>query len=211
MWIVGIGVALVFVFGALRVQGRLAPGPMPFWLEGFFLGNPVRRALFPPRFVLDLAGDVRGRRVGEVGTGIGVVAAALAEAVGPDGRVYGVDRQAAAVRAAGTRLRAGGYGPRVSLDVADARDLPWPGRSLDLVVMVAVLGEIPPPGRVRALAEARRVLRENGELVVVEYWPDPHYLSERDVRELVTDAGFDIAATRRGWLQHGLVARVRPS
>jgi ubiquinone/menaquinone biosynthesis C-methylase UbiE len=211
LWIVGIVAALVFGFGALRVQGRLAPGPMPFWLEGLFLENPLRRAWFPPGFVLELAGTVTGLRVGEVGTGVGVVAAALAAAVGPEGRLWGVDRQAAAVRATAARLWRQGYGARVRLDVADARDLPWPSRSLDLVVMVAVLGEVPPPGRARALAEARRVLREDGRLVVVEYWPDPHYLSEKAVRDLVMAAGFDVAAARRGRLQHGLVARPRPS
>jgi ubiquinone/menaquinone biosynthesis C-methylase UbiE len=209
LWFVGIAAALVFVFGAFRVQGRLAPGPMPFWLEGFFLGNPLRRVLFSPQFVLELAGDVRGFRVAEVGTGIGVVATELAGAVGPEGWFYGVDRQPEAVRATGIRLRKAGLGARSRVDVADARDLPWAGRSLDLVVMVAVLGEVPPPGRPRALAEVRRVLREGGTLVVVEYWPDPHYLSEHTVRGLLAAAGFDILATRRGWLQHGVVARLK--
>jgi SAM-dependent methyltransferase len=90
-----------------------------------------------------LAGLVPGARVADVGCGPGAMLVALAEAVGPTGRVVGVDADPAAVGAArvalaAARLRSGAVAPgSVRWGRAEATGL-TPG-SLDTVVLRHVL------------------------------------------------------------------------
>lgn len=192
-------------FLALRVAGQWAPSPMPIWLERVFLGNPLRRLMFSPRLALDLLGSIDGLRVGEVGVGIGVVTTALAEGVGTQGVVLGVDRQPDAVIMARTHLIDRGLRQAVIVR-ADARQLPWETGSMDGVVMVAVLGEIPAPDRLQVLREVRRVLKPACPLVVVEYWPDPHFIPLRRLLRLFCSGGFAPDRQLTGWLQYGVRA-----
>jgi len=60
-----------------------------------------------------------------------------------------------------------------SAHVGDARHMPWPDRSADVVLFMGPMYHLSERGeRVRALAEARRVLRPNGLLfgVVIPRW-----------------------------------------
>lgn len=68
--------------------------------------------------------------------------------------------------------RARRLGRSVDLQIADAQALPFPDASFDAVVATFVFCSIPEP--TRALAEARRVLREGGRLLLLE-----HVLSRR--------------------------------
>lgn len=61
------------------------------------------------RHVLEQAGIVAGMTVLDVGCGAGDVALLLADMVGPDGRVVGVDRNAAILATAERRTAAAGY------------------------------------------------------------------------------------------------------
>lgn len=69
----------------------------------------------------------------------------------------------------------------------DAADLPLADGSVDLVIAVTVLGEVPSPER--AIAEARRVLRPGGSLSVSEHWPDPDFLPLTQVNSLCRKSG----------------------
>lgn len=62
----------------------------------------------------------------------------------------------------------------VDLRVADAQELPFPDESFDTIVTTFVFCSIPDPAR--ALAEARRVLRPGGQLLMLE-----HVLSQRPI------------------------------
>jgi SAM-dependent methyltransferase len=59
--------------------------------------------------------------------------------------------------------------------VADCRRLPFPDRSKDILIIQGGLHHLPrlPEDLEQTLSEARRVLRENGFLVVVEPWLTP--------------------------------------
>jgi ubiquinone/menaquinone biosynthesis C-methylase UbiE len=195
-----VGAALL-VFGLLRWDGVARPRPMAVWMERWFLDNPVRRAVFSPDFALKTVRPSRGAAVGEVGAGIGMVTRELVQAVGERGRVWAVDCQAQAAAAAQRRA-----GPTATVDVADARRLPWPDQSLDAVYAVAVLGEIPAADRLVALREWSRVLRPGGPLVIVEYGPDPHYLSPPRMRSLLEAAGLAVLTMRTGFWQYGVAA-----
>jgi ubiquinone/menaquinone biosynthesis C-methylase UbiE len=105
------------------------------------------------------AGELRGRRVLEVGCGTGRLAAALAERA--LARVWAVDASAAMVE----RARALGVNARV----ARAEALPFKAGSFGAVVMRMVVHLLERP---RALAEAARVLAPGGALVVASEDPD---------------------------------------
>ncbi len=191
-WSLGILGALGLGFAAVRINGKLRPGPMTMTLEQFFLTNPLRVAYFGPRDALRLAGDLNGLRVLEVGVGVGVVLEEIAKRVGEGGQAYGVDIQSDAVRRTEHRLGTEGMLSRTGLATADAAAMPWTDQSMDRAVMVAVLGEIPGNMRVDALEEIRRVLTPDGMLVMTEFWPDPHYIPLSRMVRYLRQAGFTI-------------------
>jgi ubiquinone/menaquinone biosynthesis C-methylase UbiE len=104
-----------------------------------------------------------GERVLEVGVGFGTVGQLLADR----GFAYhGLDIASGPVELMRRRLESLGSGDR-EVRLGSALDLPYPDASFDLYVSIGCLhhsGDVP-----RALAEARRVLRPGGRLVVMVY------------------------------------------
>ncbi len=98
--------------------------------------------------------------VADLGCGTGDLARRLARRVG---RVVAVDRSAAMLRAA--RRRLDGIA-NVELHRADLESLPLADASCDAALLVLALSYAPDPER--ALAEAARVLRPGGALVVAD-------------------------------------------
>jgi len=106
--------------------------------------------------MLDLAGDVAGRRILDAGCGAGPLSAALRER---GAQVSGFDASAAMLELARRRL-----GPDVDLRVADLGEpLPYPDAAFDDVVASLVLHYLRDWGP--ALAELRRVLVPGGRLI----------------------------------------------
>jgi SAM-dependent methyltransferase len=110
------------------------------------------------------APEMAGRRVLEIGLGYGTVADLLARA-GAD--YHGLDIASGPVAMARARLeRVPGARPEGVVQ-GSALELPFQGASFDRVVSIGCLhhtGDLP-----RALAEARRVLRPSGELLLMVY------------------------------------------
>lgn len=102
----------------------------------------------------------RSWTVADLGCGTGALTAALAPRVR---RVVGVDRSAAMLQAA--RRRTEGLG-NVELHEAELAELPLPAASCDAALLVLVLAYQEDPGP--TLAEAHRILRAGGRLVVVD-------------------------------------------
>jgi SAM-dependent methyltransferase len=107
------------------------------------------------------AGDLRGRRVLDVGCGTGQLAAALAAR--ENCRVWGVDPAPEMLEVARGRV-----GTDVGLRVARAEVLPFRAGWFERVVMRLVVHLV---DRRHALAEARRVLGPRGRLVVATFDP----------------------------------------
>lgn len=121
------------------------------------------------------------------------------------------------------RRRAGELGRAVKLQEGDAQELEFADASFDTVLITLGLCTIPEPPR--AAAEAFRVLRPGGTLVLLEHVRSP-LLSVRTVQRLLdplavrfeadhllrdpldylADAGFEIASVRR--LKWGIVERL---
>lgn len=104
-----------------------------------------------------------GQHVLDIGSGPGLLAREMANAVGPTGRVCGVDL-ADAMLAIG-RKRCADL-PQVSFEPGDAAALPFEDQTFDAVVSTQVYEYVPDiPG---ALAEAARVLKPGGLLAVLD-------------------------------------------
>ena len=71
------------------------------------------------------------------------------------------------LEAAARKLEAAGL--KAELACMDAEALTYPDASFDTAVMFLLLHEMPPAARRRALAEAVRVLKPGGSLVIAEY------------------------------------------
>lgn len=115
-------------------------------------------------------GDLRGRRVLEVGCGTGALAVVLAE----HARVWAVDASPEMVEVARERAGAGSVGWRV----ADATALPFRDGWFERVLMRLVIHLLDRP---RAFGEALRALAPGGRLVVATFDPqhfDRYWLNE---------------------------------
>ena len=120
--------------------------------------------------VLVRDGDLRGRRVLEIGCGTGTLAVALAE----QARVWAVDASQEMLDVARRRDVDG----RVGWRAADAVALPFRDGWFERAVMRAVVHLLDRP---RAFAEARRVLRADGRLVLASFDPahfDRYWLND---------------------------------
>jgi ubiquinone/menaquinone biosynthesis C-methylase UbiE len=111
--------------------------------------------------LLDRAGLKPGARLLDVGCGTGIFTLAAARALGPPGRVTGIDLSGRMLR----RAQAGSSLPglaRVGLARADAHDPPFAPESFDVVAASMVMFLLAEP--VRAVRAWSRLLRPGGTL-----------------------------------------------
>lgn len=102
----------------------------------------------------------------EVGCGIGFLACEIAHEVAPDGHIIGIDNSADMIAAARARAAREGLSGSPEFMVGDAAQLEFPSDQFDFVVAVQVYLYVAQVER--ALAEAARVLKPGGRLVVVD-------------------------------------------
>lgn len=186
---------------------------------------PVRRA------GLDLLKARTGEKVLEIGCGTGHSLVRLAKAVGPGGRVFGLDLSDQMLRQAKANLVKAGLLERVRLRRGDAVQMPYPNASMDAVFMSFTLELFDTPEIPRVLGECKRVLRTGGRLVVVGMskaggrdlligvfeWAHKHFPNFVDcrpifVREVLQQAGFGIVKVlkKRMWIPVEIVRASRP-
>ena len=128
-----------------------------------------------------------GERVIDIGCGPGYLAAEMAELVGPEGFVQGVDPSPHMLAIAARRALA-----HMELSEGDALSLPADDTSFDAAVSTQVYEYV--PDIAAALVEARRVLRPGGRLVVLDTdWDSIVWRSSDDER---------MARVLRAWDEH---------
>jgi SAM-dependent methyltransferase len=121
--------------------------------------------------ILDLAGDVAGRRILDAGCGSGPLSAALRDR---GATVTGFDSSAKMLELARRRL-----GPDAGLHVADlGSPLPFPDGAFDDVIACLVLHYL--QDWTAPLAELRRVLKPGGRLIVAVDHPYAIDLLQRE-------------------------------
>jgi len=132
------------------------------------------------RLVAERAMQFRPRDILETAAGTGVVTEALHRAI-PDAAIVATDLNAPMLEQAARRLEA----PNVRFQPADAQHLPFKDASFDLVV--CQFGVMFYPDKVRANAEAHRVLREGGRYVLVIWDCVEHNLATMTAGRAVAD------------------------
>lgn len=117
------------------------------------------------RIIADLALP-RGSHGLDVGCGVGLWALWLAEAVGPGGRVVGIEPEAEKVEAARALVGGKSEPGRLEFTAGDATAIPLPDRSVDWVWCGDVLHHVVETEC--ALREFLRVIRPGGQIIVKE-------------------------------------------
>jgi ubiquinone/menaquinone biosynthesis C-methylase UbiE len=176
----------------LALRGALwwEPRPMPHQVAGW-LDHPLRVKYRNPGATLALFGLFEGMTVLDLGCGTGLFTTEMARMVGQSGTVHAVDLQPALIEVTRRRVEAAGVAKQVRLHCTGTYALPLTERSIDVAVLISVLGEI--PDRLLALRELRRVLKPDGRVAVSEELPDPAYLPAPAVRRWAELAGFRVA------------------
>ena len=141
------------------------------------------------RAVVALLAPAPGERALDIGCGPGLLTAEIARAVGPEGRVTGVDASPSMLAIAARREREPDAAP-VELREGDALALPVEDGAADLAVATQVyeyVADMP-----AALAEARRALVPGGRLLVLDTdWDSVVWRSSDDARMARVMAAWD--------------------
>lgn len=146
-----------------------------------------------------------GENVLDIGSGPGFLATEMAEAVGPSGKVVGIDISKLMV----DRAASNASHPWVSYQVADATELPFEDETFDVVVSTQVAEYV--PDIETFCSEVYRVLKPNGRgLILATDWDAVCWHSENPERmERVLKAFAPHCADSR--LPRTLAARLKKS
>lgn len=116
---------------------------------------------------LQLANTQEGQHVLDVACGTGRGTVGLAQAVGATGRVDALDLSEAMLEQARTKIEKLELSDRVHFKQGNARELPYPDETFDLVYNGYMFDLIPLDGFMPILKEMARVLKPGGKLVLV--------------------------------------------
>jgi SAM-dependent methyltransferase len=158
--------------------------------------DPDRRVLA----ALERIVPISGKRIADVGTGIGHYPLLLARRTG---RTYGIEDQPELLRVARERADAT-HQPNIRIVEGSGVHLPLRDGAVDIVLS----GEIEAHDRwLPAIDEAARVLRPNGRLVVIGYYGRDDLVNLLDPEAV--DRAMEATQRRTGWwLQHGFKIKV---
>jgi len=173
-----------------KIYNSVAPA---FFLERQKTDSHFESFVWPVfRFYL---GDIINKRVIDMGCGPGVVTQKL---IDMGARTIGVDVSHSMLEIAHSNFeKRNGYKAVSSrFYLADARALPFPSESADLVVASYVLNHMGDEDLVATLKDAHRVLRHNGRFLIM----DPH--PDRNQRYYQAGGGTE-SKYRSGWYREG--------
>ncbi|HET8776674.1 MAG TPA: class I SAM-dependent methyltransferase [Candidatus Limnocylindria bacterium] len=180
------------------------PSILPPWTDA----DPVLHArlgdaIDPDRKVLEGLERIvplSGKRIADIGTGIGHYPMILARRTG---RTYGIEANPELLAEA-RRRAADSHQPNIRIVEGEPTKLPLRNGAVDIVLTSNIL---PDDGSLPAIAEAQRVLRPGGRLIVVGYYgrDDVAALLEPEVVAQAVDA----THRRTGWwLRNGFKIKV---
>jgi ubiquinone/menaquinone biosynthesis C-methylase UbiE len=157
---------------------------------------------YPQRTQRSRAVQALGLRTGdtvvEIACGTGLNFSLVEQAIGPGGRIVGVDLTDAMLARAWERVEANGWG-NVSLVRADATDFGFPDE-VDAILSTYALTQVPECGQV--IAHGAAALSGGGRWVVLDLKiPDstPRWLSRLAIAAVGSSASLDEWIMRRPW------------
>jgi demethylmenaquinone methyltransferase/2-methoxy-6-polyprenyl-1,4-benzoquinol methylase len=139
-----------------------------------------------------------GDSVVDVACGTGLNFSLIEQAIGPDGRIVGVDLTDAMLAQAEDRIRANGWS-NISLVQADAAEFDFP-REVDGILSTYALSQVPECGDV--IAHGAAALSRGGRWVVLDLnAPDnaPRWLEQLGIALVRPFASIDQWVLRRPW------------
>jgi ubiquinone/menaquinone biosynthesis C-methylase UbiE len=123
--------------------------------------NMIRRLLDPPQNLVERYVS-ESQVVADLGCGPGYYTIALAESVGPNGKVYAVDSDEKAIRAVEKKAKSRGY-DNIETHASSASDLNFiRDGAVDFVLAHGLLCSMAPQQRESAVNEMRRILKPEG-------------------------------------------------
>ncbi len=166
-------------------------------MERIILPKNIRKEL------LILLGDVKGRRVLEFGCSVGTFTLYLAQAVGPNGRVYATDLSMKELHITKKRLVKRGHSHVVVIHDEHQVNRVHPSiPNVDAIVSIGMMGYLQDVKKV--LREMRDLLPYGGKIVFVDYAdffkviPNVAWLSnDRTIEKIFREAGFSVFVTRK--------------
>jgi demethylmenaquinone methyltransferase/2-methoxy-6-polyprenyl-1,4-benzoquinol methylase len=121
----------------------------------------------PHAEAIKLAEVQKDQHVLDVACGTGRGTVGLAQAVGPSGKVDAMDLSEAMLAQARSKIDKLGLGDRVSFKQGNARELPFPDGTFDLLYNGYMFDLIPFDGFMPILKEMMRVLKPGGKMVLL--------------------------------------------
>ena len=112
--------------------------------------------MFPPR---------EGMAVLDVGCGTGIRIEFYQKA---GCNVFGIDQSSSMLQVARNRL-----GENADLCMGDASNMPFQDKVFDLIVISFVLHEMPRAVRAAAINESKRILKDDGRILLIDFHPGP--------------------------------------
>jgi ubiquinone/menaquinone biosynthesis C-methylase UbiE len=143
------------------------------WLDGADESPLIQRV---KRRMLEVCPVGQGDQVLDVGCGLGHEVRRLAQLVGPQGRVAGIDANPAMITEA--RRRGAGLALPIGFEVGDAHQVSFPDDSFDLCRTERVLRYVDRPQAV--LAEMVRLTRPGGSVLAFDFDSDQTVVDASD-------------------------------
>ncbi len=164
------------------------------------LEDPERQKRLPVRDIIALLGLRAGEVVADVGAGTGYFAIPVAEAVMPGGSVYAVDLQQQMLDLLASKLAGSALKDSVQLVHGEADATTLGDASCDIFFLSNVWHEVDDLQQV--IAEAARVLKPGGRLVIVDWRTDVEIPPGPPFEHRVSPAVTYIELEKAGWSVH---------
>ncbi len=150
--------------------------------------NLIRKLYEPPQKFNAYVSP--GQVAADLGCGPGYFSIPLAECAGPQGRVYAVDSNPKAIRAAEKKILKRGL-RNIEVHTGSAADLGFiPDGSVDFVLANGLLCSMAPNDRDAAVSEMKRILKPGGKAYLVAGRGFPSYMNDAGWEDILS--GFTV-------------------
>ncbi len=201
IFLIVLGILFFIVFVILRIIRRYYKFQIPGFMTRL-IDNPIRRKFIQkPKKIAERMHLKSGMVILEIGPGKGSYTKAIAKSVLPDGKVYAIDIQESVISRLKKKIKKENI-INIIPKIDDAYNLSFEDESVDRVLMIACLPEI--PDHIKALKELKRVLKPDGLISLSEMLPDPDYPRRKTEKKWAEEAGFELYNQFGNWFVYQL-------